>query len=90
MSLVSATDSTLTIRLPARDVLGPDLRNILRFNGLSYDYPKFIARSTCDSDLQRAKISLRSIVSLIANTVSDDPTIAIASESYLRKSLRSS
>ena len=72
MSLVSATDSTLTIRLPARTSWGPIYET---YYGLSYDYPKFIVRSTCDSDLQRAKISLRNIVSLIANTVSDDPTI---------------
>ena len=30
---------------------------------LSYDYRKFIVRSTHDSDLKRAKISLRNIVS---------------------------
>ena len=36
--------------------LGPDLQNILRFIVL-----KFVVRSTCDSDLQRAKISLRNI-----------------------------
>jgi len=30
---------------------------------LAYDYRKFIVRSTCDSDLKRAKISLRNIVS---------------------------
>ena len=46
---------------------GRDLQNILRF---SYDYLKFIVRSTYDSDiqraidlLQRAKIFLRNIVS---------------------------
>jgi len=30
---------------------------------LSYDYRKFIVRLTCDSDLKRAEISLRNIVS---------------------------
>jgi len=30
---------------------------------LAYDYRKFIVRSTDDSDLKRAKISLRNIVS---------------------------
>ena len=30
---------------------------------LSYDYLKFVVRSTLDSDLQHAKISLRNIVS---------------------------
>jgi len=30
---------------------------------LSYDYLKFIVRSTYDSDLKRAEISLRNIVS---------------------------
>ena len=30
---------------------------------LSYDYLKFVVRSTWDSDLQHAKISLRNIVS---------------------------
>jgi len=40
---------------------GPDLQNILR---LSCDYRKFIARSTYDSDLKRAEISLRNIVGL--------------------------
>jgi len=30
---------------------------------LSYDYSKFIVRSTYDSDLKRAEISLRNIVS---------------------------
>ena len=30
---------------------------------LSYDYRKFIVRSTYDSDLKRAEISLRNIVS---------------------------
>ena len=37
-------------------------------------YLKFIVRSTCDGDLQRAKISLRNIVSQFTNTVSDDLT----------------
>ena len=42
---------------------------------LSYDYRKFIVRSTYDSDLKRAEISLRNIVSYFKNTVSDDITI---------------
>ena len=44
---------------------------------LSYDYRKFIVRSTYDSDLKRAEISLRNIVSKFANTrpISDDITI---------------
>ena len=41
---------------------------------LSYDYRKFIVRSTYDSDLKSAKISFRNIVSYFANTVSDDLT----------------
>jgi len=41
----------------------PDLQNILRFINLSYDYRKFIVRSTYDSDLKRAEISLRNTVS---------------------------
>ena len=39
---------------------GPDVLNILRF---IVDYPKFIVRSTYDSDLQRAKIYRWNIVS---------------------------
>ena len=39
---------------------GPILPNILRF---ILDYRKFVVRSTYDSDLQRAKIFLRNIVS---------------------------
>jgi len=42
---------------------------------LPQDYLKFIVRSTCESDLRRAKISLRNIESQFANTVSDDLTI---------------
>jgi len=41
---------------------------------LSYDYREFIVRSTYDSDLKRAEISVRNIVSYFANTVSDDIT----------------
>ena len=46
---------------PLRAVQGPDLQNILRFS--IYDYRKFIVRSIYDSDLKRAEISLRNIVS---------------------------
>jgi len=51
---------------PLRCVLSPasqgtDLQNISY--DLSYDYRKFVVRSTYDSDLRRAKISLRNIVS---------------------------
>ena len=42
---------------------------------LSYDYRTFIVRSTYDSDLKRAEISLRDIVSYFTNTISDDITI---------------
>jgi len=41
---------------------------------LSYDYRKFIVRSTYDSDLQSTKISFWNMVSEFANTVSDDFT----------------
>ena len=45
---------------------------------LSHDYVNFIVRSTYDSDLQRAKISLgnRPIVNQFSNTVSDDLMIS--------------
>jgi len=53
--------------------LGPDLQNILQFFiRLS---SKFIVPSTYDSDLRRAKISLRNIVSQFTNTISHDHTI---------------
>jgi len=39
---------------------------------LSHDYLNLIVRSTYDSDLQRAKISLGNIVNQFTNTVSDD------------------
>jgi len=42
---------------------------------LSYDYRKSIVRSTYDSDLKRAEISLRNIVSQFTNTIADDITI---------------
>ena len=45
------------------------------FYDLSYDYRKFIVRPTQDSDLKRAEISLRNIVSSFTNTISDDITI---------------
>ena len=47
-------------RLNVLGALGPDLQNILRF--------KFVVRSTYDSDLKRAKTSLRNIVSQFTNT----------------------
>jgi len=45
---------------------------------LSHDYVNFIVRSTYDSDLQRAKISLgnRPIVNQFSNTVSHDLMIS--------------
>jgi len=52
------------------------------FYDLSYDYRKFIVRSTYDSDLKRAEISLRNIVSQFTNTISDDITMLHARESY--------
>ena len=39
---------------------------------LAYDYRKFIVRSTYDSDLKRAEISLGNIVSEFTDTISDD------------------
>ena len=42
---------------------------------LSYDYLKFIVRSSYDSDLRRAKVSLRNVLSQYTNTISDDLTI---------------
>jgi len=46
----------------------------------------FMVRSTYGSDFQNAKISLINIINSLTNTISDD----FASESYLRKALRSS
>jgi len=63
--------------------LGPNLQDISRF---VVDYIKFIVRSTYDSDLERGKTSLKSIINQFVNTVSDDLTI-FASESYPRKAL---
>jgi len=45
---------------------------------LSYDYLKFIVRSTYDSDLQRAKTFLGNITSQFTNTFSDDLMISQA------------
>jgi len=42
---------------------------------LAYDYHKFIVRSTYDSDLTCAEISLREYRQLIYDTISDDITI---------------
>jgi len=42
-------------------MLGPDLQK--KSYDLSYDFRKFIVGSTYDSDLKRAEISLRNIVS---------------------------
>ena len=43
---------------------------------MSYDFHRiiflFIVRSTYDSDLQRAKTSIRNIINQFTNTVSDD------------------
>jgi len=59
------------------------------FYDLSYDYRKFIVRSTYDSDLKRAEISLRNIVSQFTNIISDDITMLHARESYLWKAFHS-
>ena len=42
---------------------------------LSYDYLKFVVRSTYDCDSQRAKISLQDFISQFRNITSDDLTI---------------
>jgi len=47
---------------------------------------KFVVRSTYDSDFKRAKISIRNIVSLFANTVSNDVTTLQLNRTY-KKSL---
>ena len=60
--------------------LGPDLQNILRFI-----INKHIERSTYDSDLKRAKISLKLIYEHYLRR-----SYNFASESYLRKNLSSS
>ena len=52
---------------------------------LSYDYRKFIVRSTYDSDLKRAEISLRNIVR--TNTISDDITILHVNVTYEKFSI---
>ena len=49
---------------------------------LSYDYRKFIVRSTYDGD-----ISLRNIVSLFTNTISDDITILHVNLTYEKLSI---
>jgi len=48
---------------------------------IPYDYLKIIVRSTYDSDLKRAKISLRNIVSYFTNTFSDDLIILRVNDS---------
>jgi len=53
---------TSNYKVPSLQHLGPNLQNILRYL-ISYDYVKFVVRSTYDSGLQRAKIYLRNIVS---------------------------
>ena len=54
---------------------------------LAYDYRKFIVRSTYDSDLKRAEISLRNIVSWFTNTISDDITILHVNLTYEKLSI---
>jgi len=51
---------------------------------LAYDYRKFIVRSTYNSDIKRAEISLRNI----ANTISDDITILHVNLTYEKLSIR--
>ena len=49
---------------------------------LAYDYRKFIVRSTCDSDLTCAEISLREYRKLIYDTIFDDITILHVNLTY--------
>ena len=64
---------------PQRFVHVPDFKSwgpIYKISyNLSYDYRKSIVRSTYDSDLKRAEISLGNIVSQFTNTIADDITI---------------
>jgi len=57
---------------------------------LSYDYLEFIVRSTCDSDLQRAKISLGINISSFFCELYFKRSYDIESESYRKKTLRPS
>jgi len=54
---------------------------------LSYDYRKFIVRSTYDSVLKHAEISLRNIVSSFTNTISDDITILHVNHTHEKLSI---
>ena len=54
---------------------------------LSCDYRNFIVRLTYDSDLKRAEISLRNIVSQFTNTISDDITILHVNLTYEKISI---
>ena len=55
---------------------------------ISYDLSyKFIVRSIYDSDLKRAEISLRNIVSLFTNTIYDDITILHVNLTYEKLSI---
>ena len=64
---------------PQRFVHVPDFKSwgpIYKISyNLSYDYRKSIVRSTYDSDLKRAEISLGNIVGQFTNTIADDITI---------------
>jgi len=54
---------------------------------LSYDYRKFIVRSTYDSDLKRVEISLGNIISYFTNTISDDIAILHVNLTYEKLSI---
>jgi len=54
---------------------------------LSYDYRKFIVRSTYDSDLTCAEISLREYRKLIYDTIFDDITILHVNLTYEKLSI---
>ena len=53
----------------------------------AYDYRKFIVRSTYDSVLKHAEISLRNIVSSFTNTISDDITILHVNHTHEKLSI---
>jgi len=57
------------------------------FYDLSYNYRTCIVRSTYDSDLKRAEISLRNIVSQFTNIISDDITILHVNLTYEKLSI---
>jgi len=54
---------------------------------LPFDYRKFVVRSTYDSDLKRAEIYLRNIVSYFTNITSDDITILHLNLTYEKLSI---